>query len=78
MSTLITKPNVKGLKVHAVVEGDAKHKSFYALVMNPTHTIMYKMTGKYKRFETLMAAVEKWGKEEGVKELSWDSKLKKR
>jgi hypothetical protein len=73
----MTKPDVKGKKVHAVVEGDAKHKEFYALIMNPTHTILYKMTGKYTRFQTLMAAVEKWGKDEKVAELSWDAKLKK-
>jgi hypothetical protein len=36
------------------------------------------MTGKYKRFETLMNSVEKWAEEQGAAELSWDAKLKKR
>jgi len=72
----MTKPDVTGKKLHAVVQGDVNHKEFYALVMNPTHKIVYKITGKYKRFETLMAAVERWAKENKVKELSWDAKLK--
>jgi hypothetical protein len=71
------KLDVKGKKLHAVVQGDKTRGSFYALIMNPSHTIMYKMTGKYKRFETLMNSVEKWAKENHASELSWDKELKK-
>ncbi len=71
------KIDVKGKKIHAIVEGDKAHSEYYALIMNPSHDILYHMTGKYKRFETLMTHVEKWAKDNDAKELSWDSKLKK-
>ena len=75
---ILTKINdIKGKKVHAVVQSDKTHGEYYALIMNPSHTVKYAMTGKYKRFETLMNSVEKWAKEQGVAELSWDAKLKK-
>ena len=68
--------NLKGKKIHAVVMGDKIHDEFYALIFNPTHTIRYHMTGKFKRFEALMAHVERWAKEQEVAELSWDAKQK--
>lgn len=73
----MTKADLKGKPVHIVIQGDAKSKSFYALILNPAHTVRYAMTGKYKEIGTLMAAIEKWAKKEGVKGLQWDKKLMK-
>ena len=73
----MTKTKLTGKPVHIVIQGDAKTKSYYALILNPAHTINYAMTGKYKEIGTLMSAVKKWAAKEGVTGLEWDSKLKK-
>lgn len=73
----MTNSIVTGKPISVVIEGDAKTRSFYALILNPTHKINYMMTEKYKDVGVLMADVERWAKKVGVKSLVWDAKLKK-
>jgi hypothetical protein len=70
--------SLKGKIIHVVIQGDAKTKTFYALILNPEHTVKYGQTGKVERLNALVANIERMAKKDGVKEIVWDPKLRMR
>jgi hypothetical protein len=69
--------SLKGKTIHVVIQGDANSHTFYALILNPAHTIKYGQTGKVPQLEKLVGNIERTAKKEGVKEIIWDAKFKR-
>lgn len=69
--------SLNGKTIHVVIQGDAKTKTFYALILNPEHTVKYGQTGKVPQLEKLVGSIERLAKKQGVKEIVWDAKLKR-